>query len=143
DGDGNAGGFEVLELGAYVVVIVLGEGNVAGGGELESGGVVSGGLRGDLIQRRHRQVDGLQIEEGRLELVHEVDEVCGIEAAEGVAGDAETDGQVGVGSGGLECGGCVGGAGCGALRVDVSGQKGGCSGERTGAHEGAASEVIG
>jgi hypothetical protein len=77
---------------------------------------------------------GLKIEQGRLELVHEVDEVGRIEAAEGVAGDAEADGQIGVGSGWLERGGRVGGRG-GPLALRVRGQEGGCGGERAGAQE--------
>ena len=87
-------------------------------------------------------MDVLEIEQGRLELLHEVDEVGGIEGAEGVAGDAETDGQIGVGGGRLEGGGFVGKR-RGFPGLGIGGQEGCRGGERAGAQEGAASEGVG
>ena len=67
DGDGDAGGLEVLEFGTDVVVGVLGEGDVAGGGEDESGGTIGGGLGGDQIERNHDRVASLRLDRlGRL-----------------------------------------------------------------------------
>ena len=84
--------------------------------------------------------DGFEVEQRGLELLHEIDEVLlRGEVAEGVAGDAETDGQVGVGGGRLEGGGCVGGW-ADVWARDFGGQERGGGGECAGAQEGAASE---
>src|SRR5205807_6298025 len=87
--DGNASGLEVLKFGSHIVVVVLVEGDGAGGGERKPGGAVLGCLRCDLVGWAHLQMHILQVQVRRLELLHEVDEVGGIELAEGIAGYAE------------------------------------------------------
>ena len=88
-------------------------------------------------------MDGFEVEQRGLELLHEIDELLlGRKAAEGVAGDAETDGQVGIGGWGLERGGGVGSPGR-ILRGNFGGNERGGGSERAGAQEGAPSEVAG
>src|ERR1035441_7205835 len=53
DGDGDASGLEVFELGTDVGVVVLVEGDVAVGGENKSGGAIGGGPGGDLRSEEH------------------------------------------------------------------------------------------
>jgi len=58
--------------------------------------------QGDLVGGDHGQVDVFKVEQSALKLLHEVDEVGLIELAEGVTGDAETDGGRGRRGGGGE-----------------------------------------
>ena len=57
DGDGDAGGLEVLELGTNIRIVIFVEGDVAGGGENKSGGAVGCGLGGNLIEWNHGRVN--------------------------------------------------------------------------------------
>ena len=99
DGVWNTRGFEVLEFGTDVVIVVLVESDVARCGKGESGGAVLGSFGRDLVKRRHRQMHVFEVQVGRLELVDPVDEVGGVEIAERVGSDPKADGQRRVGRG--------------------------------------------
>ena len=65
----------------------------AGGGELDSRSAEFVGGLLDLLGRAHGQVDVFDVEPGGVELLHEFDDAGAVELAEGVAGDAEANGQ--------------------------------------------------